>query len=50
MNRKLHIFGLIIITLGAAMLVFRKQYQWIDLFAGPVIVIGSILVAKSGNS
>jgi len=50
MNRGLYISGFIIIAIGAAMLVFRKQYHWIDLFAGPVIVTGSILIAKSRKS
>ena len=47
MNRTLYVSGFIILAIGAAMLVFRKQYHWIDLLVGPVIVTGSILIAKS---
>jgi len=45
--RFLYIGGLVTIAIGVAMLAMRDQYNWAEYLSIPLIVTGTILVAKS---
>jgi drug/metabolite transporter (DMT)-like permease len=47
MKRYSYYLGMIVIAIGVGMLAVRHQHYWVEYLSVPLIVIGTILVAKS---